>query len=116
MRRREDGPDWDLVHGANLVLGHVALRRGEVETAESHLLAAGDVGRSPVLASFGPNMSLARALLLRGRQQVVLEYFDKCSSFWGRLAEWRADVEAGEMPNFRANLRYGLPRGVGVLE
>ena len=96
---------------------HVALRRGDEAAAQQHLLASGGVLGSPALNSFGPNMSLARALLLRvrGRTRVVLEYLDKCSEFWGKLPQWRADVEAGKMPDFGANLKYGLPDEIDEL-
>jgi flavin-binding protein dodecin len=104
--------DGKVVHFANLVLGHVRLRREDIEGAERHLLAAGDTTGSPTLVSFGPNMALAHALLLRGRIDVVLAYFEKCARFWGSLPKWMAEVETGEIPDFGANLIYGLPKAV----
>ena len=102
----------DLVHHGHLIQGHANLRRGDVAAAEEHLLAAADVIASPVLASFGPNMSLARALLLRGSRERVLDFFDRCALFWGQLPLWRADVLADQMPAFGPNLVYGLPDDV----
>ena len=107
---REDA--GDLVHHGHLIQGHASLRRGDVAGAEEHLLSAADLVPSPVLASFGPNMSLARALLLRGSRERVLDFFDRCALFWGQLPLWRADVLAVQMPAFGPNLVYGLPDDV----
>ena len=55
-------------------------------------------------------MSLAKDLLERGETAAVLDYFEACRVFWkmggSQLDAWRQDVEAGRIPNFRANLRY----------
>lgn len=105
--------DWNYgnaIHKGHLVLGHVALHRNDIETAKTELLAAGKTPGSPQLNSFGPNMSLAKALLDKGETETVIAYFDECSVFWKRhlakLSEWREDVMAGRMPNFGANLVY----------
>lgn len=105
-----------MVHYGNLILGHVCLRGGDEQGAERHLLAAGDTTGSASLNSFGPNMSLARALLLRQRTEAVLDYFQKCARFWGELPKWTADVRAGEMPDFGDNLDYGIPDDVDGLD
>jgi hypothetical protein len=49
-----------------MVLGQVALRRGDAKKAASFLLAAGKTWGSPQLNSFGPNMPLANDLLAAG--------------------------------------------------
>ena len=103
----------DAVHHGHLVLGRLALRQDDVETATMHLLEAGKTPGSPVLGSFGPNMTLARHLLKRGEREVVLEYFGLCRNFWkmgvedGRLDRWSLVVTNGGIPEFRANLVYG---------
>jgi hypothetical protein len=109
---RDPADAGDLVHHGHLIHGHASLRRGDVATAEEHLLAAADLVASPTLASFGPNTSLARALLLRDSRERVLDFFDRCALFWGQLPLWRADVLAGQMPRFGPNLVYGLPDDV----
>jgi hypothetical protein len=104
----------DDEHSAHLIIGHVCLRRGDVDAAERHLLAAARIDDpAPSLCTFGPNMSLAQALVQHGRTDAVIEYFDLCSSFWkrlmsrGELQRWRTDVREGRMPDFKANLVYG---------
>lgn len=53
----------NAIHHGNLVLGRLALLSGDTEKAKSHLLAAGRTPGSPQLNSFGPNMTLAKALV-----------------------------------------------------
>ena len=96
-------------HHGNIVLGLLALSDDDVEEAKSSLIAAGETTGGE-LSSFGPDMTLAKRLLERGEEEVVLQYFELCSEFWisdrGRLDEWAEDVEQGRMPDFRSNLRY----------
>ena len=66
----------------HMVLGRVALKRGDVETAKRELLLAGATPGSPQLDSFGPNMSLAKDLLEKKQADTVIEYFALCVKFW----------------------------------
>jgi hypothetical protein len=107
----KEKPDDDGTHKGNLVLGRLALRDGNVEEAKSHLLKSAMVKGSPVLGSFGPNMTLAKELLEKGEREAVLEYFDLCANFWefhrdDTLKKWKSQVEAGKIPDFGANLVY----------
>jgi len=96
--------------GGNLVLGRIALRRGQIEEAKRRLLEAGESPGSPQMDSFGPNMSLAKDLLEKGERDTVLKYFGLCRKFWkmdyGQLKHWSNQVNAGEIPDFGANLVY----------
>lgn len=100
----------DSVHNGNLVLGRIAAGEGQIEEAKQYLLEAGKTTGSPVLRSFGPNMSLARDLLQNGESETVLQYLDLCRKFWGsgseKLEQWAEEVKAGRMPDFGANLFY----------
>ena len=105
--------DWNYgnaIHDGYMVLGRVALRRGNVALAEQDLLNAGSTKGSPQLNSFGPNVSLAKDLLEKGRTATVLQYFALCKAFWSqrfaKLDEWSETVRGGGTPNFGANLRY----------
>ena len=53
-------------------------------------------------------MSLAKALLIVGERQTVIEYFDLCRQFWPRnkLTTWKKEVQEGKIPDFGANLVY----------
>jgi len=102
--------DGDAIHEANMILGRLALKNGNVEEAKKRLLAAGKTSGSAALSSFGPTMLLAQELLKKGEQEVVLQYFDECQVFWksagSRLDEWRQVVRLGRIPDFGGNLRY----------
>jgi hypothetical protein len=101
-------PGGHCIHRGNLILGHLALDSGDVDEAKRRLLAAAKSGGGPHLSSFGPNMALAKALLVKGEDETVLRYFELCAEFWTSkyLNEWIADVESGRMPDFGPNLIY----------
>lgn len=94
------------IHDANMVLGQVALHKGDRARAEQSLLKAGATPGSPQLNQFGPNFSLARDLLTAGSRDVVIRYCDEVSSFWKdqRLVIWRSAIAAGQTPDFGDNL------------
>jgi tetratricopeptide (TPR) repeat protein len=105
--------DWNYgnaIHHGNNVLGLVALWREDIEGAKQYLLKAGQTPGSPQLNSFGPNMSLAKALIEKGERDTVLQFFDLCRKFWkmdrNSLSNWADEVKAGKTPNFGANLKY----------
>lgn len=109
-RYRTDWNYGNAVHKGHLILGRVALRRGDLDAARSELLLAGRTPGSPQLDSFGPNMTLAKELLEAGENGVVLEYFELCRRFWvmgaQRLAYWSAAINESRVPDFGPNLRY----------
>ena len=85
-REKDDPCDWNYgnaVHDAHNILGRVALRRGDVESAKKHLIQAGKTIGSPQLNSFGPSMVLAKELLEKGESGTVLVYLDLCEAFLG---------------------------------
>ena len=105
--------DWNYgnaIHFGNMVLGQVALRRGDIDKAEMYLLKSGETPGSPQLDTFGPNMSLAKELLEAERSGAVLEYFKLCSKFWAmsgdKLENWSILAQNGKVPDFGANLLY----------
>lgn len=107
--REESGWSYgDAIYRGNLILGRIALREGRIDDAKKHLLEAGKTTGSPVLGSFGPNMSLAKELLEKGEKETVLEFFKLCAKFWKRdtLDEWTRQVNEGKMPDFGTNLIY----------
>ena len=105
--------DWNYgnaVHQANLALGRLALRDGDIEQAKHYLIEAGRTPGSPQLNSFGPNMLLAKELLETGETAAVLEYLDLCAKFWrvdhGSISTWKKIIAEGKQPHFLANLLY----------
>src|SRR3954449_815428 len=74
----KDPDDWNhgnAIHHANIVLGRIALKNGDLTHAKQALLNAGRTKGSSQLDSFGPNMSLAEELLEKGEKDTVLQYF-----------------------------------------
>ena len=65
----------NAIHDANIVLGMIALKNKNIQTAKRYLLKAGNAPESPQLRNFGPNMMLAKALLDKGERQIVIDYF-----------------------------------------
>jgi hypothetical protein len=55
-------------------------------------------------------MRLARDLIDANERDAVLQYFDRCRSFWkmgGRkLDDWSATIRSGGKPDFGPNLAY----------
>jgi hypothetical protein len=105
--------DWNYgnaIQDGNLVLGRIAVYEGKIAEAKIYLIEAGKSPGSPQMDTFGPNMSLAKDLLVKGEKDVVLQYFELCRKFWemhrGRLDEWSQDVKNNQMPDFGANLLY----------
>jgi len=105
--------DWNYgnaLHEGNIVLGRIALQRGDIARAKEHLLAAGQTPGSPQLDSFGPNMTLAKELLEKGERDTVLNYLQSCAKFWkmsgDKLRTWSATIKGGGTPDFGANLYY----------
>lgn len=102
--------DWNFgnaIHHGNTVLGRVALARGDVPEARRRLLASAATEGSPQLNSFGPSMALAYELLQRGEAAIVLQYLERCRSFWemgeDNLGRWEASVVANQTPKFGYN-------------
>jgi hypothetical protein len=100
----------NALHVADLVLGRIALKDGNVDEAKRLLLEAGRTPGSPQLDTFGPDMLFAKEMLEKGENAAVIQYFDLCSKFWkmedGRLGRWKTSVQKGETPDFGPNLRY----------
>lgn len=99
--------DWNFgnaIHRGNLLLGEIALDRGDVSEAKRRLTAAGDTAGSPQLSTHGPEMRLARRLLLAGESAAVVDYLDACGRFWpsgSRLLDrWKATIKAAGTPDF----------------
>ena len=98
------------MHYGNVILGRMALADGDIEGAEEHLLAAGRTPETHDLAWGGPDMTLAKALLERGRRESVLRYLELCLDLWEtdqeRLSNWIALIETGRPPDFSSNLSF----------
>jgi tetratricopeptide (TPR) repeat protein len=101
----------NVVCHANRILGHAAMRRGDLEAARGHLLGCCSGGSSLRFRSFDPDWSLARELLEHGERATVLEFLTQCRSLSSRdedlLDLWELQIERGESCTF-GNVRRRL--------
>lgn len=102
-----------FLHQGNLILGRLALAKGDREEAKRRLmLAITPPVNDPLILipETGPNASLANDLLHAGERDCVVQFFQQCAPLWttGRdvLARWITDVQNGKIPKFGANLTY----------
>jgi len=99
----EPSDAMDSIHTGNVVLGLIALKNDDIAGAGTYLLAAATTkGKSIILDRWGPNLALARALLDKGQNDVVLEYFQLCKTFVTKnpkLDDWIAMLKSGRAPD-----------------
>jgi len=102
--RRKDWDSGNILHEMHILLGRVALEAGDLSEADRELLEAARTPGSPQLDTFGPDWTLARDLLARGRRAAVAQYVRGVGAFWemgrDRLAEWQKTLDAGGTPQF----------------
>jgi hypothetical protein len=92
----------DAIHTGNNVLGLIALQRGDIGGARAYLLASTRTSGSQILNRWGPNLALAKALLEKGQNDAVLEYFELSRAFVRnnpKLFEWIATLKGGRGPD-----------------
>lgn len=80
--RRDDWNYGNAIHHGHIIIGRVAVRKGNLAKAAEHLLEAGKTPGSPHLATYGPDGQLARELLQKGRVKPVVRYLELCKEFW----------------------------------
>jgi tetratricopeptide (TPR) repeat protein len=97
--------DGDAIHWGHIVLGTVARRRGDVESALRELELAGRARGSPSLDDYGPDFELAQSLLALGYSDAVLDYLTQCKAFWEKghetLDRWIQQISSGERPELK---------------
>jgi len=103
-----DRNSWNYgnaVFSGNIVLGRIALSKGDVDEAKRRLIAAGHAPTTPQLSSFGPtDWRLATDLLAAGERDTVLDYLEALRPTWtsgaARINSWTASIRRGGTPNF----------------
>jgi tetratricopeptide (TPR) repeat protein len=98
--------DMGEVYDARIILGKVALARGDVDSAERYLLdAAATWPADSVKKTYGPDFELAAGLLREDRAAAVLSYLRASRRFTVFLDEqidhWIREIEEGRTPDFR---------------
>jgi len=89
-------------HWGHTVLGLLALRNHDSDSALKHLEESGSVVGDPRLSSYGPSMDLAKGLCNVGKRTQVASYLRACGIFWKdeRIPIGMSMVESKRMPDF----------------
>ncbi len=113
----------DSTHLGNVILGRVALRRGETAVAKRHLLVA---LRAPLRQQYASlshiDLELARELFAKGEKDIVLEYLQMCENLSNfkaypesyavelkSLKAWQGQIKQGLRPSFEFGKDVPLP-------
>ena len=104
-RVQSGGLHGDLAYLAHIVLGKIAVRKGDLEDGSRHLLAAARAAKpSPRITTLGPDTQLPAEILRAGDRDSVIAYFEAMRGVWrlGRrqLSDWITDLRAGKTPDF----------------
>jgi hypothetical protein len=105
----------NAIHDGHRILGHVALREGDVDAARTHLLESAKTPGSPQLNSFGPELTLARDLLAKGERDAVIQYLQSLRTFWkgsdAAIDNWIVLIRGGRTPDLhRFHAKRSLPK------
>jgi len=87
----------DSRYVGNLLLGQIALSRGEIEGAKRYLLESTHIQRVSIL----PRFQVALRLLERGGRETVLTYLQRVNALWpGRndIERWLVLIQNGVIP------------------
>jgi hypothetical protein len=93
------------IYDSHIALGRLDLLEGKPEQAIQHLFEAAKTPGHAVLASFGPDMSLAKDLLEKGYKKPVIDFLTECKIFWeyddGKIDKWVKEIKEGKTPDFK---------------
>jgi len=94
----------EALHRGNLILCKISLVEGNMVSAKKYLIESANTPGSPVLKSFGPDMSLAKEMLKRDERDIVIKYLELCSKFWKSHREdipiWVKAIKNRKTPDF----------------
>ncbi len=100
----------NAIHHANIILGLISVKEGNVGKAVGYLKESGKTPGSPQLDSHGPSFCLAMELILLDRNDDVLDYLSQVEVFWEYgykvLPEWRKTIESNDIPDNWQRLKY----------
>lgn len=103
----------DAIHHGNIVLGRAALINDDIDNAIFYLESAAKINGSAKLGSLGPNMTLVKELIKKGKRDSAIDYIDSSLKLWTdktiarkKTSEWKNKIKEGGIPDFNENLEY----------
>ena len=87
-------------HWAHTVLGLLACKSGDLDSAVAHLLGSADVRPDYRLSSYGPSLDRLREICTRGRWEDGLEYLHRWERIWNdpRVRDWIGAINERLLP------------------
>ncbi len=107
----------NAVYVGNEVLGRVAVKTNQWRKAATYLRRSGNVKGEPWSRDVGPDMRLARSLIIHGCRTDVIRFLSHCKTFWKiqgaaeTLTGWQHTVAMGSIPGFGSPLSF-TPAGL----
>jgi hypothetical protein len=100
----------DSIHDGNMVLGLIAVKKGDIPAAKEYLLAAGKTPGTAITRRFGTNMKLADALARKGEFAAVIDYLESVRKIMTdnreHVDDWIALLKGGRQPDFRRGFAH----------
>lgn len=82
------------------VMGLLAMQHGDIIKAYEYLIESSKIKSTPVLSSFGPELSLAKKLLRYGEKEKVIEYLTLIRPIWkfyqNQIDLWIIQIRQGK--------------------
>jgi len=81
-------------------LGRSALQRNDFDAAQKDLILSATTVGGPHLDTWGPNLTLAKALLDLGYKETVVAFLTSCKAFWPnpKVDGWISQIRQGQTP------------------
>jgi hypothetical protein len=83
------------------ILGRIALRQNDLESAKQHLIDSVPKSGSPGASSHMPTFVLARKLLEKEQKEIVIKYLELVAPLWKnpKMPKWMEEIRNGKIPS-----------------
>ncbi len=96
------------------IQGRMAFLKGDYVQSCAYLLKSGSIAGDSAMASFGPDLSLAEALLRHGNKGTVIHFLIDVGKYWAPAGTMARSLQSGTSPVFsNQNVAYNLEPAEG---
>lgn len=83
------------------ILGRIALRQNDLESAKRHLLDSVPKSRSTAESFYMPTFTLAREILEKEQKEIVIKYLELIAPLWKhpKIPKWKEEIRNGKIPS-----------------